>query len=106
MVSLVPTLELCDSSNNVGKVNCEYMFIVDCSGSMSDENKIDYARQAMSVFLKSLPIGSYFNIFRFGSTYEQFKKKQTTIEYNENSAKEANDYIKHMKVRKINILNV
>jgi hypothetical protein len=106
MVSLVPTLELCDSSNNVGKVNCEYMFIVDCSGSMSDENKIDYARRAMSVFLKSLPIGSYFNIFRFGSTYKQFKKEQTTIEYNENSAKEANDYIKHMKVRKKNILNV
>ena len=105
MVSLVPTLELCDSSNNVGKVNCEYMFIVDCSGSMSDENKIGYARQAMSVFLKSLPIGSYFNIFRFGSTYEQFEKKQTTIEYNEKSAKEANDYIKHMKVGKKNILN-
>jgi len=100
MVSLVPTLELCDNSNKIGKINCEYIFIVDCSGSMADENKIDYARQAMSVFLKSLPIGSYFNIFRFGSTYEQFKKNQITIEYNEKSAKEANDYIQHMKVRK------
>lgn len=102
MISLVPTLELCDNNNQqMGKINCEYIFIVDCSGSMSDENKIGYARQAMTIFLKSLPIGSFFNIFRFGSTYEQFKKKQITIEYNEKSAKEADDYIKHMNVRNI-----
>ena len=99
MVSLVPTLELCDTSNNTnGRTNCEYMFIVDCSGSMNEENKIGYARQAMSVFLKSLPIGSHFNIFRFGSTYEQFKQEQITIEYNEQTAQEANDYIKQMEV--------
>jgi hypothetical protein len=100
MVSLVPTLELCDSSNKNGRINCEYIFIVDCSGSMADENKIGYARQAMSIFLKSLPIGSYFNIFRFGSEYKQFKKDQITIEYNEQTAKEANDYINQMKVRR------
>jgi hypothetical protein len=99
MVSLVPTLELCDKSNKMGKINCEYMFIVDCSGSMDEENKIGYARQAMSIFLKSLPIGSYFNIFRFGSSYEQFKNNQITIEYNEKSAKKANEYIERMKVR-------
>jgi len=100
MVSLVPTLELCDSSNKNGRINCEYIFIIDCSGSMADENKIGYARQAMSIFLKSLPIGSYFNIFRFGSEYKQFKKHQITIEYNEQTAKEANDYINQMKVRR------
>ncbi len=99
MVSLVPTLELCDSNNQMEKVNCEYIFIVDCSGSMSDENKIGYARQAMSVFLKSLPMGSYFNIFRFGSTYEQFDKKQIAIEYNEQTVQQANDYIKHLQVK-------
>jgi hypothetical protein len=93
-------LELCDSSNKNGRINCEYIFIVDCSGSMADENKIGYARQAMSIFLKSLPIGSYFNIFRFGSEYKQFKKDQITIEYNEQTAKEANDYINQMKVRR------
>jgi hypothetical protein len=102
MVSLVPTLELCDSTNQMGKINCEYIFIVDCSGSMSSENKIGYARQAMSVFLKSLPMGSSFNIFRFGSTYVQFKQDQITAEYNQNSAKEANDYVEHMEVRKKN----
>jgi hypothetical protein len=73
---------------------------------MTGENKIGYARQAMSIFVKSLPSGSYFNIFRFGSTYEQFKKNQITIEYNEKSAKEANDYIQHMEVRKKYILNL
>ena len=104
MVSLVPTLELCDISNTKGQLNCEYIFVVDCSGSMSDENKIGYARQAMSIFIKSLPISSSFNIFRFGSTYEQFKSNQTTIQYDEQSAKEANDYINHMNVRRLNFI--
>jgi len=102
MVSLVPTLKLCDTSNKMNQINCEYIFIVDCSGSMSGENKIGYARQAMSIFIKSLPSGSYFNIFRFGSTYEQFKREQITVEYNEQSAKQASDYINHMNVRKSN----
>ncbi|CAF0855018.1 unnamed protein product [Adineta steineri] len=97
MVSLVPTLELCHTSNKMEQINCEYIFVVDCSGSMAGENKIDYARQAMSIFIKSLPIGSYFNIFRFGSTYEQFNHNQITIEYNEESAKNAMTYITDMK---------
>jgi hypothetical protein len=98
MVSLVPTLELCDRNNKSGRINCEYIFIIDCSGSMDEENKIGYARQAMSIFLKSLPIGSYFNIIRFGSEYKQFKNDRITIEYNEQTAKEANDYIDQMEV--------
>ncbi|CAF1335234.1 unnamed protein product [Adineta steineri] len=97
MVSLVPTLELCHTSNKMEQLNCEYIFVVDCSGSMAGENKIDYARQAMSIFIKSLPVGSYFNIFRFGSTYEQFNHNQITIEYNEESAKKATKYITNMK---------
>ncbi|CAF3497809.1 unnamed protein product [Rotaria sp. Silwood1] len=97
MISFVPTLELCHNNNKIGKINCEYIFVVDCSGSMSDDNKIGYAQQAMSIFLKSLPIGSYFNIIRFGSSYQQFENKNITIEYNEKNANKAHDYIKRMK---------
>ncbi|UJR20577.1 hypothetical protein I4U23_023703 [Adineta vaga] len=97
MVSLVPTLELCDKNNQTGQANCEYIFVVDCSGSMNDENKIDYARQAMSVFIKSLPIDSHFNIIQFGSAYQIFKSNAITIEYNEQTANEAANYIKKMK---------
>lgn len=92
MISFVPTLDLCGE-----QMNCEYLFVVDCSGSMEGENKIGYARQAMLVFLKSLPMNSYFNIFRFGSNYEQFEKKEITVKYDENTAKQASDYINRME---------
>ena len=97
MLSLVPTLESCGAGGDNSSVNCEYIFVVDCSGSMESEHKIDYARQAMSVFLKSLPIGAFFNIFRFGSTYQQFDKSGITIQYNEETVQRANDYINHMQ---------
>ena len=103
MISLVPTLELCNNSNEVGKINCEYIFIIDCSGSMSTENKIGYARQAMSIFLKSLPIGSQFNIIRFGSSYTHFKSEQITVEYNEENVTAAHKYIDRMQVRKLDV---
>ena len=37
---------------------------------MEDENKIGLARQAMLLFLKSLPVNCHFNIIRFGSEYK------------------------------------
>lgn len=92
MISFVPTLDLCGEL-----MNCEYIFVVDCSGSMEEESKIGYARQAMLVFLKSLPIDSYFNIFRFGTNYKQFEKKEITVKYDQNSAEKASDYINHMQ---------
>merc|ERR1712013_9072 len=47
----------------------EYVFVVDCSGSMDGE-RIDSARKTLQLLINSLPVGSYFNIVRFGSTYE------------------------------------
>ncbi|KAH9924780.1 von Willebrand factor type A domain-containing protein [Fomitopsis serialis] len=48
----------------------EYVFLVDRSGSMKKEKRIDFAREAMSILLQSLPSdGTCFNIISFGSRF-------------------------------------
>ena len=69
MAAFTPTEEDCRQGLNNDQMN-EFIFVVDCSGSMRDENKIGLARQAMLVFLKSLPLNCHFNIIRFGSQYK------------------------------------
>ena len=49
--------------------NNEFIFVVDCSGSMSGA-RIRSARECLDAFLSSLPVGSYFNVVRFGSSYK------------------------------------
>jgi hypothetical protein len=46
----------------------EFVFILDCSGSMSGE-KIEQACRALKLFLASLPTKSKFNVVRFGSEF-------------------------------------
>lgn len=47
----------------------EYIFLIDRSGSMGGE-RIRLAVAALKVFMHSLPMGCYFNIFSFGSKFE------------------------------------
>eukprot|EP00058_Branchiostoma_floridae_P006994 XP_002592482.1 hypothetical protein BRAFLDRAFT_68970 [Branchiostoma floridae] len=69
MLTFVPDLSREDLVANCG----EFIFILDRSGSMSG-NKIKNARETLLLFLKSLPIGCYFNIVGFGSTHESLFK--------------------------------
>jgi len=62
MLSLVPCFELKDHT-------AEIIFLIDCSGSMGGQS-INLAKQALQLFLHSLPVDCYFNIFRFGSRFE------------------------------------
>jgi hypothetical protein len=99
MASFIPTNEDCQkvlsANKQINDVNNEFIFIVDCSGSMRDENKIGLAREAMILFLKSLPVNCQFNIIRFGSDYRTLFT-QVTDKYNEQNAKQAEQLILQM----------
>ena len=72
--------------------------LVDCSGSMTDENKIGLARETMLLFIRSLPMGSHFNIIRFGSSFDiLFKNELVTVIYDEDTAKKAEDLTRTMR---------
>ena len=61
MVDFFPKFEVAQSA-------CEYIFLVDRSGSMRGAY-INSARDTLILFLKSIPPGCYFNIIGFGSRY-------------------------------------
>ncbi|KAF2186338.1 hypothetical protein K469DRAFT_573602, partial [Zopfia rhizophila CBS 207.26] len=64
----------------------EVVFVCDRSGSMSG-SRITLVRQALQVFLKSLPVGVKFNICSFGSNYSFLWPKSKT--YSQHTLDEA-----------------
>ena len=49
----------------------EFIFLIDRSGSMYWGKKaIKTAKEALKLFLHSLPVGSLFNVVSFGSNFE------------------------------------
>jgi hypothetical protein len=64
----------------------EIVFVIDRSGSMGG-SRINLARQAMLVFLKSLPVGVKFNICSFGWSHSFLWPKSVT--YNQRNLEEA-----------------
>eukprot|EP00833_Pecoramyces_ruminatium_P011794 jgi/Orpsp1_1/1185826/evm.model.c7180000095504.2 len=73
------------------KLNIEIIFLIDQSGSMHGW-KLQYLKDALTLFLKSLPMDCYFNIVKFGSLYESLFEK--SVKYDEESLNKAVGYVK------------
>nr|XP_010959916.1 von Willebrand factor A domain-containing protein 5A isoform X2 [Camelus bactrianus] len=99
MVSFYPNIPEAQPSAACG----EFVFLMDCSGSMqspmSNQNKsqprIEAAKETLILILKSLPIGCYFNIYGFGSSYEAFFPK--SAKYDQRTMEEALRRVKLMR---------
>lgn len=85
MVSFVPQLENLRDADVIAEV----IFVVDRSGSMSG-SRINQAKNALALFLHSLPIGTRFNVIGFGSRYE--KLFPTSRAYDDSSLEIANQH--------------
>ncbi|XP_066486198.1 von Willebrand factor A domain-containing protein 5A-like [Tiliqua scincoides] len=80
----------------------EFIFLLDCSGSMSwnigdDPNlptRIQSAKETLILLLKSLPLGCHFNIYGFGSHYESFYPK--SVEYTQQTMSESLQRVKEL----------
>uniref|UniRef100_A0A3B3V3L8 VWFA domain-containing protein n=1 Tax=Poecilia latipinna TaxID=48699 RepID=A0A3B3V3L8_9TELE len=89
MISLYP-----EFPQSVISSRGEIVFLMDRSGSMdcpmnrsTPGTRISSARDTLLLLLKSLPMGCYFNIYSFGSTFEHVFL--TSVEYSEKTMEEA-----------------
>ncbi|KAI3343741.1 von Willebrand factor type A domain-containing protein [Ustulina deusta] len=82
MATLVPRF-------NITPTYGEIVFIVDRSGSM--DGKMDLVIRAMTILLKSLPVGTKFNICSFGSHYSFLWPRSKS--YNDANLNEALNHI-------------
>lgn len=80
MTSLVPKF-------NIPNDYPEVVFVIDRSGSM--QCRIPELRDALKVFLKSLPVGVHFNICSFGSNYTFLWPR--SVPYDQQTLAQAND---------------
>lgn len=74
----------------------EFVFLVDCSGSMSGSNMHEVVR-AMHIALRGLPQGSYFNVIAFGSKYRPVFLK--SLEYTQESLDRATTFVSQLDAK-------
>ncbi|KAK7811301.1 hypothetical protein U0070_002234, partial [Myodes glareolus] len=99
MVSFFPDIPEVEPSKACG----EFVFLMDRSGSMGlptnsqmgSQLRIEAAKETLLLLLKSLPMGCYFNIYGFGSSYEKFFPK--SVKYTQETMEEAVKRVKHLK---------
>ena len=89
MLSLYP--EFPEASTTSAATCPEFLFLMDRSGSMANGtrygSRISSARETLLLLLKSLPMGCYFNIYGFGSLFDQVFPK--SVEYKQDTMEEA-----------------
>ncbi|XP_028274817.1 von Willebrand factor A domain-containing protein 5A-like isoform X4 [Parambassis ranga] len=100
MVSLYP--EFPQSVMSTVASRGEFVFLLDRSGSMEfslnnskqEKTRISSARDTLLLLLKSLPMGCYFNIYSFGSSFEHIFPK--SVEYSQQTMEEALKKVEEM----------
>ena len=67
-----------------------FIFVLDRSGSMWGQRMIK-AKEALILFIRSLPAGCKFSVINYGSSQEYLfvKDRSTVIEYNEENVQDA-----------------
>ncbi|XP_038609876.1 von Willebrand factor A domain-containing protein 5A-like isoform X1 [Tachyglossus aculeatus] len=96
MVSFYPSIPDPKEQATTG----EFIFVLDRSGSMScpmsgelhSQLRIDSAKETLLLLLKSLPLGCFFNVYGFGSTFDSFFPD--SVEYTQQSMEEAVQRVK------------
>lgn len=81
-----------DSSEIWSKEQFCFIFLVDRSGSMRG-NRIEMAKSALRIFIRSLPPGCCFQIISFGTRTEEYKYSNRVNQYGENEMRGALRYI-------------
>nr|XP_056720365.1 von Willebrand factor A domain-containing protein 5A-like [Euleptes europaea] len=98
LVTLYPSLR---SASKPGQnATGEFLFLLDRSGSMASgssrsPSRIQSAKEALILLLKSLPLGCFFNIYGFGSTYDSFYPQ--SVEYTQLTMSESLQRLKPLQ---------
>ncbi len=82
-------------SKEVKAMPKDVVFVMDTSGSMSSDHKIDQAKKALTFCVNTLNPDDRFDIVRFSTEAEPFFKELTPV--NEDNKKKALDFIDSMK---------
>ncbi|XP_026634888.1 von Willebrand factor A domain-containing protein 5A-like [Microtus ochrogaster] len=99
MVSFYPDVPEVEATKACG----EFVFLMDRSGSMESpmnnqidsQLRIEAAKETLLLLLKSLPMGCYFNIYGFGSSFEKIFPE--SVKYTQETMEEAVERVKDLE---------
>ena len=80
--------------NNINDTPSLFIFLIDQSGSMSGR-PIELVKNALLLFIQSLPKGSFFQLIGFGSSYNKYNEKP--VEYNKENVEKISYTINNLK---------
>ena len=84
-LTVIPEL-LNDNKDEENMPLNEFVFVVDCSGSMKGDS-IKNASECLELFVRSVPNNSFFNVVFFGSSF--YKLFDESVRYDTNTANKA-----------------
>jgi uncharacterized protein with von Willebrand factor type A (vWA) domain len=70
-----------------------YIFMVDRSGSMTSGKRVPLTKEAMTLFMQSLPLNSKFQIISYGTNHHYFSGSAELVDYNDETMEKAIKYI-------------